>query len=857
MKKNYLFLISFSLIIFALFIIIPKAETNEKIVSTQSITEEPESHPKQLEPNDHWYRMRSYPDGFNEQEFLAQMEIIKLQAEESAGNRVVDLTSPWLQEGPGNIGGRFNALAISPTDQNIIYAGAANGGIFKTIDGGITWDPIFDANAYLAIGEITLDPNDENTIYVGTGDKNFGGGSLLGNGVYKSTDAGGTWTQIGLEQTGIITEIAIDPTNSNKIFASTLGNTYEKTTERGIYRTIDGGLSWQNVLFISDSSGVIDMEMDPSNPNIIYASGFNRINLPFQAKVEGPDAKIFKTIDGGDNWVELGGGLPTTEESRIGLAISNTSPNTVYALYVDALTADVKDIYKTINGGTTWNPLNVSSDLNGALGGFGWYFGEVYINPYNNNQLVVPGVEMFTSMDAGLTWTQNVPDWWTYEVHADKHAILFLDIDSYIIATDGGLYKTDDNGITWNDFENIPVTQLYHIDVDPVNAGVYGGGAQDNGSMTGNAFSINSWVRLYGGDGFRLKILEQDAGSAYYETQNGGLNYNGTDDISVSPVDPDRVNWDMPYVINENNLELFVGTSMVQMMEFAPNGFYNSISGDLTKVGMGLNQGFDRYHTITEIELPIYDNNKLYVGTSDGLVWRGDQNGTVYDWDWTNITGTLPNRYVTTVRCSPNNQGTLFVGFSGYKLNEDIAYLYKSTDEGQTWTDVSGNLPGITVNDILIVPGYDDQYLFAALDGGVYFSEDGGTNWNYVGIDLPFATISELELDYPNKKLIAGTYSRSIWSYDVSWLDNLVDPVSVNEAEQSDKFKCYPNPVIDIVYFTGSEGENFYLYDAKGNLVFQQKIILSGKYGQANLGWLSSGIYFYQCGKESGKIIKK
>lgn len=815
----------------------------------------PQLHPKELAPNDYWYQVRAYPFGFNEQEYLQKMELVKLEAEAAMSNRAVELGLTWQQEGPGNIGGRFNALAMSPTNQNIIYAGAANGGIFKTTNGGTTWFPIFDDNPYLAIGEITLDPNDENTIYVGTGDKNFGGGSFLGNGVYKSTDAGATWTQIGLEQTAIITEIAVDPTNSNRIFVSTLGNTYEKTTDRGVYRTTDGGLSWQNILFVSDSSGVIDMEMDPSNPDIIYASSFNRINLPFQAKVSGPDSKIFKTTDGGDNWTQLGGGLPTTEESRIGLAISNVDPNTLFALYVDGITLDTKEIYKSINGGTTWTAMNVPSMVTDALGGFGWYFGEVYINPYNNNHLIVPGVEMFMTTNAGTTWTQNVPDWWTYEVHADKHAILFLDATSYIIATDGGLYKTTDNGANWTDIENIPVTQFYHIDVDPINPGLYGGGAQDNGSMAGNGLSINNWQRLYGGDGFRMTFLEQDAGSYYFETQNGGLTYNGTDDVSMSPSTPDRVNWDMPYVINENYNELFVGTSMVQLMDFAPWGFYQPISGDLTKVGMGITQGADKYHTITEIEKSPFSDNKIFVGTSDGLVWRGNRNSSTFDWTFTNVTSVLPDRYVTAVRCSPNNNGTVYVAFSGYKLNEDISYLYKSTNNGATWQDVSGNLPGITVNDVLIVPNYNDDYLFAALDGGVYFTQDGGTNWDYLGVDLPFATVSELAIDYVNKKLIVGTYSRSMWSYDISWIDNLIDPTGLAEQDKTG-LKIYPNPAKDVVTIEGLSSNKIQLYDAHGKLILDETIPFGLTCFTVDVSALKPGVYYYCSADSSGKFLK-
>lgn len=825
-------------------------------VLTSDLNKEPESHPKSLEPNDYWHQVHSYPDGFDQQQYLQQMELVKLNAEESASNRTADLTLPWLQEGPGNIGGRFNTLAMNPANQNVIYAGACNGGIFKTTNGGSTWSPIFDANAYLSIGDITIDPNNENILYVGTGDKNFGGASLLGNGVYKSVDAGTTWTQIGLEQTSIITNVIVDPSNSNRIFASTLGNTYEKTTERGVYRSTDGGASWQNILFLSDSSGVSDLKMDPSNPNILYATGFNRINLPFQSKVTGPDAKIYKTIDGGDNWIELAGGLPTTPESRIGLAISNTDPNTVYAIYVDGITLNTKEIYKTTDGGTNWNPLNIPPDVTNALGGFGWYFGQIHINPYNNNQLIVPGVEMFMSMDGGVNWVQNVPDWWTYEVHADKHDVLFLDANSYIIATDGGLYKTDDNGINWTDIENIPVTQFYHIAVDPLNIGVYGGGAQDNGTMTGNSFSFNNWERLFGGDGFRMKYLDLDLGSAYYETQYGGLYYNGMDDISMSTSGSDRVNWDMPYVINENTGDLYAGTSMIHLMEFAPWGSYVPVSGDLTKVGMGITQGSNSYHTITEIDMPLDTENKMFVGTSDGLVWRGNRSSGT--WSWTNITGILPDRYVTAVRCSPNVSGTVYVAFSGYKLNEDISYLYKSTDNGTTWQDISGNLPGITVNDILIIPGGSaDDLLFAALDGGVYFSENGGTQWDYVGVDMPVVTVTELDLDIPNKKLIAGTFSRSMFSYDISWIDNIVDPTTIAENQNVESVKIYPNPVVDVLNFEGLKSKTVLLYDLKGNLLLTKEISATNGYGSVDLTFLPPGVYFYRAGNSAGKFIKK
>lgn len=819
--------------------------------------------PKDLEPYDHWYTMRSYPEKFQETSYLEGMGSIKEQALSNADSRDVDLSLDWQQEGPGNIGGRFNVLTQSPTSPETIYAGSANGGIFKTTDGGDNWTPIFDALSYLAIGSITIDPTDESTIYVGTGDRNFGGGSHIGNGVYKSTDAGTTWESSGLTETGIITRLIIDPTDTDKLYASTLGNTYEKTSDRGIYRSADGGETWENILFLSDSSGVIDMVMDPSDPNTLYASGFNRINLPFEARISGPESKIYKTTDGGDSWTTLTTGLPEEDESRIGLAISNDDPNTLYALYVSADDLNVKDIYKTTDAGANWTALNVHDGAlsvpSDALGGFGWYFGEIYLNPYDNEQLIIPGVDMFQSLDAGENWSLNVPEWWTYEVHADKHDIVFLDENSYIIATDGGLYKTDNNGAIWEDIENIPVTQFYHIAVHPHEDGLYGGGAQDNGSMSGNASSFDAWERLFGGDGFRVTFLDQDEGSAYYETQRGNLYYVGAggeyEDVAPPTPGEDRVNWDMPYVINETDAELFAGTSRIQIMYGAPYGTYEYISDDLTRIGMGESLGRPSSHTISEIEQPIGHSDIIYAGTTDGLVWRGDRDG--WSWNWTNITGELPNRYVTGIRSSPNQPGTVYVSFSGYRYNEEISYLYKSENFGETWTDISSDLPGITVNDILVVPTFEaDQYLFAALDGGVYFSQNNGGNWDYVGTGLPLATITELAFDYPNKKLIAGTYSRSMWSYDVSWIDGLVDVTSLKEAP-SKKLTLYPNPVHDLVYFDRTNAEKIQLFDASGKLVLEKKIQHFNAYSQANLTGLKTGIYYYQIGTYSGAVMKK
>jgi len=347
-----------------------------------------EAHPilgnqesNKLEPHDQWMRIRSYPDGFDQELYLERMAEVRMHAQALVGTRDVELGLDWQQEGPGNIGGRIDVLTVDPSDVNTIYAGATNGGIFKTTDGGGSWDPIYDEQPYLAIGAITIDPDNSNILYAGTGDRNFTGNSFIGDGIYKSEDAGDNWSNIGLEETGAVTEIIIDPTDTDRIFASTLGNPHVKTGFRGVYRSDDGGETWSNKLLVADSAGVVDLIMDPSNPDVLYAAGYNRMRNYYSSVVSGPNAKIYKTTNGGESWIVLSGGLPATDECRIGLAISNEDPDVVYALYVAEDGLDVKDIYRSSDAGSTWSAIDVYGGPDalpgGVMGGFGWYFSEV------------------------------------------------------------------------------------------------------------------------------------------------------------------------------------------------------------------------------------------------------------------------------------------------------------------------------------------------------------------------------------------------------------------------------------------------------------------------------------------------
>lgn len=848
------FIILFSSVVFSIVSILMLRKTDE--------TQKPfdrfrpvEKGVKKPQPNDYWQYVRFANGEFDIEDYMVRMQAAKDWMAESNLSRNINLSLPWVSEGPGNIGGRFNVLEQDPNNPNVIYAGAANGGVFKRSQPGGAWTPIFDAFSFLAIGAIQVDPSNSDVVWVGTGDRNFGGTSQLGYGIYKSSNGGQTWTHKGLEETSIITEIQIDPNNSNRIFVSALGNTFAKTSARGVYRTLDGGDSWQNVLFVSDSSGACDLVMDPSNSDVLYACFFNRINLPFQSRAFGPDAKIFKTTNGGDTWTQLTNGLPNGENSRVGITVSHNNPDLLYAVYVSQ-TYNPVDVYKSTNGGASWTSLNIYQNgiPDDVMGGFGWYFGQIHINPYNDNHLIIQGVDQYVSNDGGHSWYMNVPPWFDYDVHADKHDVLFLSASSYIIATDGGLYQTNNNGGTWLDIENIPVTQFYHIAIHPNFSGLYSGGTQDNGSISGNASVFNLWDRLFGGDGFRVTWLESAFNAAIFEYQNGGLYYINDDNgdyVDVSPMGsfPERVNWDMPYILKEAQNQLYAGTYRILKMSDFPYGVYTPISPDLTKVSTGNFVGTASRHTVAEIEADKFNSSIIYAGTNDGWVWIG--NGTGSNYTWTNISTGLPDRYVTALRASPNVPGTLYAGFSGYRMNDYTPYIFKSTDYGQNWIAVHGNLPDLAINDILIVPGQDDSRLFVATDAGVFYSEDGGQEWDAVGVSIPMCTMTELALDFPNKKLVVGTFSRSMFSYDVSWLPNLDSGVGLTQ-NSSPEMTVYPNPTTEILKVKHINTDFYFIYSFSGKMVKSGKI----SNDEINVSDLNPGSYFLKIGDQTSGFIK-
>ena len=796
-----------------------------------------------LWPQEEFFAARDYPDFIPD---LTTYSAALAQAQQTevlrprGGN---GFSTPWTVEGPGNVGARVNTIKVHPTNSDIIYIGYSEGGVWKTIDGGSTWAPIFDQQAMLSIGDIELDPQNPNIVYVGTGDPNISGYPFIGNGLWKSPDGGQTWQHLGLEKQRIITKIIIHPTNSKVLYAATMGIPFEKNTDRGLYKTTDGGQTWQQVLFIADQAGIIDLVMSPDDPNTLYAAAWDRIRNYYQSLVSGQNARIWKTTDGGASWAKLGNGLPENNKSRTGLTIDAKNANHLIAMYADS-TLYFNGLYETFNGGQAWKPMNPDTiDVQRFQGNFAWYFGKVFINPFNSNDLWALGVNTYRSLN-GNVWTPTVG--YVSDTHVDHHDMAFLSATSFLIATDGGLYRSDDNANSWQKIENIPTTQFYRVAFNPFLPDFYYGGAQDNGTNAGNNFLLDDWQRVFGGDGFQAVFHPTNPDIFYYEYQNGGIVwYSPTDGFFMSAtegIDPnDRRHWDMQYILSPHNPDVMhLGTQRIYRSESHPP-FWYPVSDDLTD---GIAQG-TRNHEISTLDESPLIANLLYVGTTDANVWRGNPITEA----WTNISAGLPDRYVSSVKASPNLPGRVFVTQTGYKANDFSGHIHRSDNQGNTWIDVSGNLPNFAVNDLEILPGHQDSVLFVATDGGVYATLDGGGHWERLGAGMPFVPVYDIVINPALRTLVAGTFARSIQSFPLDSLPMTGDVSTFTPGNTQPFFSARPTLADDAIrfsvdYLKSTQTAEVTVVDLSGRLFWKQ-VFTGGQRrdAQVSVQDFPSGVY--------------
>ena len=826
------------------------------LFNNQSIKKENEEF-----PSDWFFMQRAFPLG--EIPLEKYYEAIEQTKKIKAFSRTTT-TNPWILVGPTNIGGRISDIEMSRSSLDTIYAGIASGGVFKSVDGGLSWLPIFDENYTMSIGDLVLDPTNPNIIYVGTGEVNGGGGSVTygGNGVYKSTDAGTTWNHLGLETTEYISRIIVDPLNPQRIFLGAMGKLFGKNLARGLYRSTDGGTTWENKLFISDSTGCIDVIINAVDPNIIYAAMWERIRRPDRRSYGGPTGGIYKSIDGGENWVELTNGLPNNSPTvgRIGISISESSPNIIYAIYADNI-GYFAGVYKSTNSGDSWIRTNDGA-LSSLFSSYGWWFGNIRVDPANPNNVFVMGLDVYKTTNGGNSWFYS-----SGSMHVDQHGMFIHPANpNYVVAgNDGGVYKSLNAGSSWAHISTMPITQFYTCDVDYQFPIRYYGGTQDNGTnrtLTGNS---NDWQQIYGSDGFYVLVDPVNNNFVYAESQyggfvrstNGGNSFNyGLNGVSGS----DRFNWSTPYIIDPSNpTKLYLGSNRLYRTTNRAV-LWTPISPDLTN---GPPSGNQVYGTITTIASAPSDTNVVYVGTDDGNVWVTLNGGT----NWTKISTSLPVRWVTRVAVDPNEGMTAYVTLSGYRYDEYLPHVYRTTDAGISWLDISSNLPDAPVNDIIIDPDSTER-LFVGTDVGVFASDNLGNSWNYLGEHLPNAPVTDLVLHNPTRTLIAATYGRSMYSIDLSPITNAVNDIAV--VKDFILYQNYPNPfnpttkIKFTIHVTLSEGEGLpvtlIVYDILGNevssLVNETK--QAGTYEvEFNASNLSSGIYYYTLQAGSFSVTKK
>jgi photosystem II stability/assembly factor-like uncharacterized protein len=723
-------------------------------MSCATIRFKKEEKEKEARPSEWFYLQRTYPEKtFNTNNYLSALsQAQSKQYERGATSTGFDVN--WESQGPNNIGGRMNSIAVHPTNNQIILLGSASGGLFRTIDGGTNWNPVFDAQNTLSIGDITFAPSNPNIVFAGTGDPNISGYPFVGTGIYKSTDGGVTWAYSGLSETRIVSKIIVHPTNPEIVYAATMGSPFERNEHRGLYKSTDGGANWTKIFYASSQAGIIDMVMPTQNPSIIYIAAWDRIRTNTESITSGPATKVYRSFDAGGTWLPISG-LPQTDNGRIGLAISPTSPSTLSAIIANT-DGDLKGIYRTTNTGATWTNVAINVVSQNIYNGMGWYFGKTVVS--STGDIYALGIDLWRYKNN--TW-ENITEM-AYDVHVDMHDLIVNGNELYL-ATDGGAYKSDNNGTTWRDIENIATTQCYRVSISPHAKNKYWVGAQDNGTVVGNKSGINQWNIIQRGDGFKAEFLasvkrtffvEQQQGNIWMTRDSGATFENATLGIQLA----DRRGWDMPYFASDFiGQKFYTGTERVYRSNFSTQLNWQPISLDLTKG----NLFGEQFHFISCLAESKQEEGVVYAGTSDGNLWSYEQNS------WFKISNTLPDRYVTSIRTSPSNKNTIYVTHSGYKDNDNTPLIHRSLDKGSTWQPIKGNLPDLALNDICILPKHQDSILFVATDGGVYASKNKGQEWQRLGKNMPYVPVYELELDTLNRLLVAATHGRGVMTYPI------------------------------------------------------------------------------------------
>ena len=708
----------------------------------------------------------------------------------------------WKSIGPVEMSGRITDIAAPRGKPYTYYVSAASGGVWKTVNNGTTWEPVWDDQASNSVGDIAVAPSDPEIVWVGAGENNSSRSSYSGTGVYKSGDGGSSWRHMGLTDTHHIGRIVIHPQNADIVYVAALGHLYSENEERGIFKTTDGGKTWNKILTINDNTGVIDLVMDPANSEILYAAAWERVRKAWNMTEHGKGSGIFKTTDGGSTWKMLTQGLPSGDfVGRIGLDVSPSDPNVIYAVIdnhnprpdekaegqdpygIAELEKFIigAEVFRSADRGETWAKVN-EDDLGSLYSTYGYYFGEIRVSPDNPEEIYVLGVPLLRSVDGGKTYERL-----SYRgLHGD-HQALWIDPrnpDHLVDGNDGGINFSYDRGKTWLDVP-MPLGQFYFVTVDmeiPFN--VYGS-IQDNGCwfgpVTSVPYDLGAWKSFPGGEASYIAIDPSDPDTLYSEGYYGSIQRLDRKTGEVKDIRPKakenepslRCNWLTPFILSPHNPYVLYFGSQRLHMSLDRGDRWVPISPDLS-TNNPQKKGDVPYGTITTISESAFRPGLIYVGTDDGNVQMTENGGA----EWKKIMAGLPAlKWVTRIVASQHEEETVYVSLNGYRDDDFAAYVFGSNDYGKTWEDLGKGLPGGPVNVIKEDPK-KKSILYAGTDLGVYVSLDKGQSWSCLGDGLPNTFVHDLVIHPRDDVLVIGTHGRSVYVLDAHVIQNYTEDIA-------------------------------------------------------------------------------
>ena len=743
----------------------------------------------------------------------------------------------YREIGPTRQGGRVVSFAESHQDPYVYFVGAGPGGLWKTINNGNSFESVFDNEGASSIGHVAVAPSDHNIVWVGTGEANLRNSTYYGDGVYKSTDGGKSWANMGLHNAHHIGKVIIHPTDPDIVYVAAQGQYYSEKEERGVYKTTDGGRSWKRVLNVKAGVsyvGATDLVMDSRDPDILYATSYQRIRRPWGFSGAGPASGIHKTTDGGETWTKLSGGLPGGLLGKIGLAIYPRNPDILYAIIEDANSPgmsyderwqEIKNgkppgkptvgniVYRSDDAGMTWRQVSV-----GNIGSRPNYYGQIIVDPNDENIVYVLSEKVDISKDGGKTWSR------AFEYGGDNHVLWIDPRDSrhMLLGYDYGFARSYDSGKNWLHIDNVSMAQLYAIGVDmefPYN--VYGG-MQDFGSWKGPStkkgrfpIRFEDWEHVQGGDGFYCQVDPTNSRWLYCESQFGGLARNDQKTGERKRIrykgNPNlRFNWSAPILISPHNSNVIYHGANILLKSRFRGELWEEVSPDLTKNDSTKFGGVesDQYGTITTIDESPVQQGVIWVGTDDGNIQLTCDGGKT----WTRLNDRIPDNpeyWVTRVIASHHNAGTAYITYTGRHRTDFRPFVYKTDDFGMTWTSIASNLPAEPIN-VIKEDHKNPDLLFVGTDRTVYVSLDRGNSWHEMKNNLPTIPINDLVIHPRENDLVVATFGRGFYITDISPLQEMSKEVLASDVHF---FKIEPKiqwimPSQKAVADQNFEGEN-------------------------------------------------